>query len=442
MVMESKEERLEQKQEAENRLITKGLLKKNQYLSKIDEAKTRNDSPNFKTKVKAWTYTDKQTHTYFHSLEIDVQVQDFTGTAELRCPYDSDLMEYWEPIRQTVVIYGTNRGKYKILFVGRVREVKQDGYELSITFQNYGWKFQQPASTTFVEDNVTNKDGYTIIRLILEALKIDSWVISPSAKKRLKEVGINEDGNLTLNGNEIEEIPDLIERLKEVDMSEITNENTIANKLKENKLANIKDINYTLQYEEPTESMQNLASNSNYTAGSNVYANAYGSSSGGGSGGSSSGGSAPSSVPDSQLNRQLCGGSDAYKDSELLDAIAYYNEYVNNRIAFNSSGYQKAYAKLTDVLSNNRGVNQTTLCKCLDNIRNNSAKPTATFQTCVNKENSRQKVTAHQCLTIHEYCACKTARPDASQACIDYGLNNHNTACKAYSYYCGKNCCG
>ena len=40
-------------------------------------------SPNFKIKVKAWTSTDKKTHTYFHSLSIDVNVEDFMGTAEI-----------------------------------------------------------------------------------------------------------------------------------------------------------------------------------------------------------------------------------------------------------------------------------------------------------------------------------------------------------------------
>ena len=74
-------------------------------------------SPNFKAKIRAWTKDDKKSHTYFHSLSIDVNVDDFMGTAELKCPYDSELMSYWEPIRQTVVIYGTNRGKEKILFI-------------------------------------------------------------------------------------------------------------------------------------------------------------------------------------------------------------------------------------------------------------------------------------------------------------------------------------
>ena len=86
--------------------------------------KTYYDSPNFKVKVRAWTRVDNQSHTYFHSLSIDVNVDDFMGTAELKCRYDSRLMEYWTPITQDVVIYGANRGEEKILFIGRVRGVK------------------------------------------------------------------------------------------------------------------------------------------------------------------------------------------------------------------------------------------------------------------------------------------------------------------------------
>ena len=250
-------------------------------------------SPNFKVKVKAYTTTDKKTHTYFHSLSIDVNVEDFMGTAELKCPYDSDLMSYWEPIRQTVVIYGANRGDYKILFIGRVRGVKQDGYELVIEFQNYGWKFKQLVTQSYANDNVLNKDGYTIMRLMFEALKIDSYVISESAKNRLKQVGINQDGNLTMNGKEVEKMPDLLKRLQDSDPSKLVNKTTLNNKLREKYLHNIKNINYTLKYEKPTKVMKKISSEGNYTAGNTVYENPYGSASAGASGGagsSSSGG--------------------------------------------------------------------------------------------------------------------------------------------------------
>lgn len=249
-------------------------------------------SPKFKTKVRAWTKTDNQSHTYFHSLSIDVNVEDFMGTAELKCPYDSDLMEYWTPITQDVVIYGSNRGPEKILFIGRVRGVKQDGYELVIEFQNYGWKFKQLVTQSYANDNVLNKDGYTIMRLMFEALKIDSWVISDAAKARLKQVGINKDGNLTVNGKEVKKIPDLLKRLQASDPSKYVNKNTLNNKLREKYLHNIDNINYTLKYEKPTPVMKKISSQGSYSSGSNIYNNAYSSPSASGGGGSSgSGGS-------------------------------------------------------------------------------------------------------------------------------------------------------
>lgn len=249
---------------------------------------TSYNSPKFKAKVRAWTKTDNQSHTYFHSLSIDVNVEDFMGTAELKCPYDSDLMEYWTPITQDVVIYGSNRGPEKILFIGRVRGLKQDGYELVIEFQNYGWKFKQLVTQSYANDNVINKDGYTIMRLMFEALKIDSWVISDAAKARLKQVGINKDGNLTVNGKEVKKIPDLLKRLQASDPSKYVNKNTLNNKLREKYLHNIDNINYTLKYEKPTPVMKKISSQGSYSSGSNIYSNPYGSASGGSGGGSSS----------------------------------------------------------------------------------------------------------------------------------------------------------
>lgn len=235
-------------------------------------------SPNKVVRVKVYTPQDKQDHKYFHSLSIDKQVEDFMGTAELRCPYDSDLMEYWEPVRNYCAIYGTNKSEadYKILFIGRVRELKQEGYELVIVFQDYGWKFKQTISQSYANDNVLNKNGYKIMKLMFEALKIDSWVISESARNRLKQVGINSDGNLTVNKEEIEEMPDLIERLKSSDPSKFTHKYTVENKLRESKLKNIKNINYTLKYEKPTKVMKNIDSEGGgFSGGNTIYSTPY-----------------------------------------------------------------------------------------------------------------------------------------------------------------------
>lgn len=253
---------------------------------------------NHKVSVYVYTPQDKQRHTYFHSLSIDKQVEDFMGTAELKCPYDSDLMKYWEPIRNYCIIYGSNKGEHnaKILFIGRVRELRQEGYELVITFQDYGWKFKQPVSQSYANDNVINKDGYTIMKLMFYSLRIDSWVISPIAIKRLKQVGFDKDGNVTLNKKKIEDMPDLLKRLKKSNPKQSINRWTVYNKAKESKEGNVKNINYTLRYEKPTKVMKKIASKGakNFSAGSSVYGTNYGSS-GGGSGGSSSGGSGSSS---------------------------------------------------------------------------------------------------------------------------------------------------
>ena len=218
-------------------------------------------SPNFKAQVYVYTPLDKQYHRYWTSMNIDVQVQDFMGTCEL---------------------HGSNNGSAKVLFVGRVREVKQDGYECVVTLQNYGWKFQQDAPAKFVEDNVTNKDGLTILLNIFEILKIKGYTISDNAKKRLKEVGINSDGNLTLNGKEIEEMPDLLDRLKaldKADMTTIMGKKTITEKEREDQISwsDVYNLNYTLRYSEPTAVMTQLNNSSNYSAGNTVYSNNYGS---------------------------------------------------------------------------------------------------------------------------------------------------------------------
>ena len=314
--------------------------------------KTTWKSPNFKVKVKAWTQVDNKTHEYFSSLSIDVNVEDFMGTAELTCPYDSDLMEYWEPIRQTVVIYGANRGDYKILFIGRVRGVKQDGYEMVIEFQNYGWKFKQNVSQSYANDNVLNKDGYTIMRLMFEALKIDSWVISESAKQRLKQVGINTDGNLTSNGEEIKEMPDLLKRLQSSDPSKLVNKNTLNNKLREKYLHNIKNINYTLKYEKPTPVMKKIASQGNYTPGSNIYENAYGSASAGGAGGAGGvggGGATGSSSCPSSPNSDVSGA---------LDTVYSFNRSSTN-------DYSGARSTIINFASNNPDTYYSSVDGCL-----------------------------------------------------------------------------
>ena len=252
--------------------IDEKLNKRTTPLIKQDTQKT---TSNYTSRIKVFTPFDGKTHTYFHSMTIDKDIADFMGTAELKCPYDSDVMAYWEPARAYCVIYGTNRGDYKILFIGRIREVNQIGYEIVISLQDYGWKFKQLITQSYANDNIIGKDGYTIMKLIFQALKIDSWVITPTAEHRLRQVGIDEDGNVTLNKKEIEEMPNLINRLKNNKPQDAINKYTAYNKSKESEIHNLNNINYTLKYEEPTKIMKQTAQQSNYSEGQSVYGTNY-----------------------------------------------------------------------------------------------------------------------------------------------------------------------
>lgn len=312
----------------------------------LGKSETLERNPNKKVIVYVYTPQDKQKHTYFHSLSIDKQVEDFMGTAELRCPYDSDLMEYWEPIRNYCAIYGSNTGKndLQILFIGRVRELRQEGYELVITFQDYGWKFKQMVTQSYANDNVINKDGYTIMKLMFEALKIDSWVISPIAKNRLKQVGYDEDGNVVLNKQKLEKMPDLLERLKASNPNDTINKWTVQNKQKESELHNIKNINYTLKYEKPTARMKKIASegatSSGFTPGTSMYGTNYGASGGsGGGGGSGNSGLSASGTPRPPDN--LCSN---IGDSAVIAAMKLVWSF--------NGGYANDYSSAKDTIVN------------------------------------------------------------------------------------------
>lgn len=323
-----------------------------------------NNAPGNKVRVKVYTPFDDKTHTYFHSLSIDKDVADFMGTAELRCPYDSDLMAYWEPARAYCVIYGTNRGDYKILFIGRVREVNQQGYEIAIALQDYGWKFKQLITQAYANDNVINKDGYTIMKLIFQALKIDSWVISPTAKYRLQQVGIDEDGNVTLNKKKIEEMPDLLDRLKKTNPSkDAINKYTVYNKTKESELHNVNNINYTLRYEKPTKIMQATAKNSDYSKGASMYGTNYGSGGGSGGGGTSSSSSAPHKKASKTVSASgtprppadLCSNIQNQSVQSAMKVIWSYNRGYTNDLSTARSVIQ-SYAKNYPSLYWSRGA--------------------------------------------------------------------------------------
>ena len=251
----------------------------------------------YKSSVSVYTPYDGQYHTYWTSMNIDVNVTDFLQTCELTAPYSPDLMEYWTPITAYCRVYGRNKGEEKLLFIGRVRELYQSGYEFKMVLQSATWKLKQNATTSFVEDNVKGKDGYVIIKLILEALKFDSYYISPNAEKILRTVGIDENGELVKAGEVVEEAPDLLEYLKTSDPMGSITKDTLSNKLKESKVGNEENINYTLKYEEPTEVMKQIAATSVPVQTANPVSGGGGAGGAGGGGGGVGGGGGSSKSP-------------------------------------------------------------------------------------------------------------------------------------------------
>lgn len=339
---------------------------KSKRYSPVLGSETLKNTPVNVSRVKVVTPFDKKTHTYFHSMSIDTDVADFMGTAELRCPYDRDLMSYWEPARAYCVIYGSNRGDYKVLFIGRVREVNQQGYEIVISLQNYGWKFKQLITQSYANDNVVSKDGYTIMKLIFEALKIDSWVISPTAKYRLKQVGVDSEGNITLNQQKVEEMPDLLERLKKTDPNKGINKYTVYNKIKESEVHNVKNINYTLKYEKPTKVMQKIANQAagSYSPGTDIYGTNYGSGGSAGSAGSAAG-SAASKLSASGTPRPPEWVCDIVKSTTINSAMRLIWSY-NHKYA---DSYQSALETIVNYAGSvNRAGYKSQAVPCLNTL--------------------------------------------------------------------------
>lgn len=309
----------------------------------------------YKSSVSVYTPYDGQYHTYWTSMSIDVNVTDFLQTCELTAPYSPDLMEYWTPITAYCRVYGRNKGEEKLLFIGRVRELYQSGYEFRMVLQSATWKLKQNATTSFVEDNVKGKDGYVIIKLILEALKFDSYYISPNAEKILRTVGIDENGELVKAGETVEEAPDLLEYLKTSDPMGSITKDTLSNKLKESKVGNEENINYTLKYEEPTEVMKQIAATSVPVQTANPVSGGGGAGGGvgGGGGGGVGGGGGSSKSPakkkqtkDQQFNAKCHATS---KSIQLVLRLAYSSikekKNVDASVGVKLSNYRRLQAQ-------------------------------------------------------------------------------------------------
>ena len=172
------------------------------------------------------TFPDGNLHRYFTSLQIDGDKNDIVTTAVLTCPYDAQLMGYWEPGRMSVRIYGGVFDQ-EVLFSGRVREINHIGYEIQITCENVGWKLKQLVSPTIVK-GLVGQPVEKVVKTLLSVIKI-KYHVNLSGISNLKKYTLDDGGSVKYGDDQVESIPDLtkvIKNLDEMDMNSLTAKTT------------------------------------------------------------------------------------------------------------------------------------------------------------------------------------------------------------------------
>ena len=168
------------------------------------------------------TFPDGLLHRYFTSVQIDADKNDITSTAVLTCPYDKQIMAYWQPGYMSCKIYGGIIDR-EVLFSGRVREVNQTGYEIQITIENIGWKLKQLVSPTIVR-GLVGQPVETVVKTLLSVLRI-KYHVNLAGISNLDQYTLDDGGSIKYKDKQVESIPeltDVIKNLKEWDMNSLT----------------------------------------------------------------------------------------------------------------------------------------------------------------------------------------------------------------------------
>ena len=179
----------------------------------------------FRESIEVKTFVDGEIHRYFTDISIDKAIDDCMGTATLKCPYDEQLMSYWQPIVHSVGIRG---GVYdnEWFFIGRTRGIKQDGYEIEIALQDEGWKFKQD-----VPDDLYKawcEGGKTCAEIFSEICEIQG-VFNFSMGALLGELKFDKDGNVVKGDEKIEQIPDPFSLIKAKTNTEVVSPGELSN---------------------------------------------------------------------------------------------------------------------------------------------------------------------------------------------------------------------
>ena len=172
------------------------------------------------------TFPDGLLHRYFTSLQIDADKNDIAATAVLTCPYDAQLMAYWQPGYMSCKIYGGIIDR-ETIFSGRVREVNQTGYEIQITIENIGWKLKQLVNPVIVR-GLVGEPVEKVVETLLSVLRI-KYHINLSGISNLDQYTLDDGGSIKYKDKQVESIPeltDVIKNLDEWDINKLTAKTT------------------------------------------------------------------------------------------------------------------------------------------------------------------------------------------------------------------------
>ena len=133
-------------------------------------------------------------------------------------------MEYWIPGKTTFAIVGGTFDR-ETLFIGRVSEINQRGEEIEMVGQNIGWKFKTYTAEDF-EDIIQGMSVKDVVKLAFKKLGFDKgkYHIDIDDIPKIDEYKVGENGVIEKSGEEIQNIPeltDVVKNIKEYDMDKI-----------------------------------------------------------------------------------------------------------------------------------------------------------------------------------------------------------------------------
>lgn len=175
----------------------------------------------FKESFDVYSIVDKSVHNYFTECSIDLGKGDIMGTATLTAPFNNDDFKYWSPIRTGIVIRG-GVFDYEDIFVGVVREVRNEGYSIVLTIQNVGRKFKEPMDNTFLENFVKDQPCVEVIKSIFDKLHID-YSMDLIGIPDYESYEYDENGSVVFNGETVSRVPDLVDTIKMIGDFKIDN---------------------------------------------------------------------------------------------------------------------------------------------------------------------------------------------------------------------------